>query len=667
MILSTPSVDQENWATPLNNALASLNSGKMDVDSVMLNVKDHGAKADDTTDDQPAIQALIDSAPQGAVVYFPPGKYRLVRPLTVSNGVTLRGGGWNPHSVPRTNMVAAYLRPGTSSTFVGSSLIIVNPAPVNGTYTDSAFGGGPRIEGLALNGKNVTNSTGGNIAAISISSGVKDVAVRNVSIWSFTGDGLFSDNGAGMQFRNVVISTNGGHGFNLTSTTTGGATDVDLIECFSQGNGGDGFILKNPNDASMVGCNSEFNAGYGYNFTGINSSLVMVGCNTDRSGKHGFHFNCLDGGKLPLLVGCQAKRDGANAGTWAGFNFQGTDGTTQAPGAVLSGCSTYVGLNDDSTGLRSPAYGIQAQFTRRIQISGGWVEGTSAAYNDVSLCISKASGVVQNTVDPSTGVITTSNADRLDINGSTGTTRALRYFSRGGGERWEARANSTTESGSNVGSDFQITRFNDAGTEIDSPLTVTRSTGNVHVSTSLSSIGPSLGTPTPAHANGYVSWTSDPISAPTSATAAPTGTLLMVALPISRAVTVSKGFIHLSAAASGATGGANWMGIYDSTGALKASADVSTAIATPGLITATFSSSFAATPGMYWMALLFNASTPPQPFRAGASLLTAMNGNLTAATFRVCTNGTGQTTLPANITPTSNSTTNATAYWAAIA
>lgn len=666
MTVSLPGAGQTNWAGPLNAAITALDTSKMSVDSVVINVKDHGAKADDLTDDQPSIQALVDAAPQGAVVYFPPGKYRLGRPITVSNGVVLRGGEWNPHFVPRTNMTGSYLRPATGSLFVGSSLIIVNPAPVNGAYLDSAFGGGPRIEGLAFNGKNVTNSTGGNIAAISISSGVKDVAVRNVSIWSFTGDGIYSDNGAGMQFRNVVISTNGGNGFNLTTTTTGGATDVDLFECYSQGNGGDGFILTNPNAVSMVGCRSEWNAGYGYNVTGINFSLVMIGCNTDRSGKHGFHFTCLDGGRLPLLVGCQAKRDGSSAGTWAGFNLLGSNSSTQAPGAVLEGCSTYVGYNDDATGTRSPAYGIQTQFTRRVQISGGWIEGTSAAYNDLSVCISKASGIIQATVDPSTGTSTISNSDRTDINGATGATRALRYFTRGVGERWEARTNSTAESGSNVGSDYQIARFNDAGTEIDVPLTIFRNTGEAKFSKSLSSDGPALGAPTPITANGFTTWTCDPELAQTSSSAAPGGTLLLRMMFIPRSTTITKAFIQTAAGSTSPTTAQNWVGLYDANGNLLGSVDITSQVSVAQFITATFASGIPVTPGKYYLALLFNGSTNAAPFRSSGSLLAAMNGNVAANNYRACTNGSSLTALPTTFTPANNSQSNAQAYWAAL-
>lgn len=43
--------------------------------------------------------------------------------------------------------------------------------------------------------------------------------------------------------------------------------------------------------------------------------------------------------------------------------------------------------------------------------------------------------------------------------------------------RWALRLDSTTESGSNVGSDFRIVRYTDAGAAIDAPLIITRSTG----------------------------------------------------------------------------------------------------------------------------------------------------------------------------------------------
>jgi len=465
---------------PTTAPVRTQGGGVVRTGSLVRNVMDYGAKADDFTDDSGAFQAAIDASSQGDVVYVPPGKYRLANTVILTLGVTLRGGGWSPHFVPRTNMTEAYLRPGIGN-FLGTELIRVDPAPVGGSYLDSALGGGPRIEGLALSGRSTTNITGNNITGIKVSAGVKDVQVRKVSIWQFTGDAIRTDDGAGMVFDQVVCSTNGGVGFNIVSITSGtaGATDVDMINCYSQGNGGDGYVLANPNAVTMTGCRSEFNAGHGYTFTGLNYSLVMTSCNTDRSGKNGFNFLTLDGGKPPLLIGCQAKRDGSSAGTWAGFNFQGTNSGTQAPGGILQGCSAYVGRNDDNSGTRSPAYGVQTLFARRVQMSGGWIEGTTGPYNDTTVAISKTSGIVQVTIDPSTGTGTISNSDRMDINGSPGSTRALRFFSRGSGQRWEVRANSTSEAGSNAGSDFDISRWSDAGAEIDVPFRITRSTGVV--------------------------------------------------------------------------------------------------------------------------------------------------------------------------------------------
>jgi hypothetical protein len=47
--------------------------------------------------------------------------------------------------------------------------------------------------------------------------------------------------------------------------------------------------------------------------------------------------------------------------------------------------------------------------------------------------------------------------------------------------RWAIFSSSTPESVNNVGSNFAIGRYDDAGTYMDSPITITRSTGEVKV------------------------------------------------------------------------------------------------------------------------------------------------------------------------------------------
>jgi hypothetical protein len=63
--------------------------------AVKYNVLDFGAKGDNVTDDTAALEAAIEAAnSEPGVVYFPPGVYRLTRPLQVtSSNVVLRGAG----------------------------------------------------------------------------------------------------------------------------------------------------------------------------------------------------------------------------------------------------------------------------------------------------------------------------------------------------------------------------------------------------------------------------------------------------------------------------------------------------------------------------------------------------------------------------------------------
>ncbi len=69
-----------------------------------LNVRDFGAKADQTTDDTAAFQAAIDAAHTagGGSVFVPPGMYRLNGTLIVKLNVTLEGIFTAPPTIPWT-------------------------------------------------------------------------------------------------------------------------------------------------------------------------------------------------------------------------------------------------------------------------------------------------------------------------------------------------------------------------------------------------------------------------------------------------------------------------------------------------------------------------------------------------------------------------------------
>ena len=77
----------------------------------------------------------------------------------------------------------------------------------------------------------------------------------------------------------------------------------------------------------------------------------------------------------------------------------------------------------------------------------------------------------------STGNIVASAGAQLVVTASAGSSRYL-TFQTATAPRWTISTNGATESGSNVGSDLVITRWNDAGSAIDIPFVFTRSTGN---------------------------------------------------------------------------------------------------------------------------------------------------------------------------------------------
>jgi hypothetical protein len=77
----------------------------------------------------------------------------------------------------------------------------------------------------------------------------------------------------------------------------------------------------------------------------------------------------------------------------------------------------------------------------------------------------------------------TSADAELRVTANAGQTRMVSFNTAGGGRRWIYYTDGATESGSNAGSDFHIARYSDAGTIIDAPFNVKRSTGNIMIRT----------------------------------------------------------------------------------------------------------------------------------------------------------------------------------------
>lgn len=158
------------------------------------------------------------------------------------------------------------------------------------------------------------------------------------------------------------------------------------------------------------------------------------------------------------------------------------------------------------------------------------------------------------------------------------------------------------------------------------------------------------------------SWAYDPIYAD-SGFLAVNGTLYLIRLNVRELPTPFTDTLWgVHTVGVGPVAGQNWSGLYDSAGNRLVQANIDSTITTAGLRNVVFAETrlpapptppTTSVPVFCWVALLFNAATPPTLARAAA--LTANMSNFGLLSFpslaRFGTAGAGLTTLPATITP----------------
>lgn len=186
------------------------------------------------------------------------------------------------------------------------------------------------------------------------------------------------------------------------------------------------------------------------------------------------------------------------------------------------------------------------------------------------------------------------------------------------------------------------------------------------ISGSLAVAGHALGQSFPA-AHGAAAWVYDPALAVNS-TLLTSGTLYLVRVNIAAAVNATRLYWWAGNSGSGAVAGQNEVGLYDSTGARLAAANVDADVSSAGLKSTVIPSTPLAAGAWYWVALLFNASVPPTLTRASGwtGVEAAANLGLAAGAYRFAINGTGRTALPASIVPASNAGTDFAGPWVAV-
>ncbi|WP_326808191.1 collagen-like protein [Streptomyces sp. NBC_01775] len=153
----------------------------------------------------------------------------------------------------------------------------------------------------------------------------------------------------------------------------------------------------------------------------------------------------------------------------------------------------------------------------------------------------------------------------------------------------------------------------------------------------------------PPQRQNYAAWSINPDACSTALTL-PTNRLFLAGLQLDSTLNATALDWFVSVAATGATGGQCWTGLYSQAGVLLASAAAATPMVTVGVQSMPLSLSLPS--GMYWAALLFNGTTGPQIPRGaqatGGPALT--NIGLGAIAYRAAFQD-GHTVLPSPLVP----------------
>lgn len=238
-----------------NAAIDARITGKVDKGALSFNVKDYGAVGNGTTDDTTAVNAALTAAvgqstasniygdARSAVVFFPPGTYKLTSTITITEGVTLAGDNQRSTGLLLGN--------GTNA-----DMFQVNTGVV-----------GFEMRNLTLDGNKANNTSGKGIYLLPNTVYDGGGKYQNVTLRNFAGHnfhmGLFRSNG---RMFGVTSGGSGADGIRME----GYDWQISMGDCGS--NAGSGLRLENGGNLTVVG------AQYYGNLNGI-----YIGNGADRS------------------------------------------------------------------------------------------------------------------------------------------------------------------------------------------------------------------------------------------------------------------------------------------------------------------------------------------------------------------------------------------------
>ena len=367
-------------------------------------------------------------------------------------------------------------------------------APDEASGTDAVVVGAA-IEALA----EATFDSSTNSTALSFKTATSSAATERMRITSAGLVGVNISNPA----RNLSVNSGAASGY------------IQLVNTNSGTGANQGFELKLDSAGAIADIINRENGAL--RFWTNNSERMRIeadgdiGVNTASINVHGWtKAITLDSGGASQSAGYELNKDGVKYGAFAAqgdgrvqiLNHQAYPITFNTNGSermrILS--TGQIGINTDSPNATLHIADIGSTHPALLISGGGDDEGDFAVphdenmqighWNETSdtftsrLHINTSGDVGVGTVSPTSAlhVYNATSLDHITIDGTAEINRNLR-FSTAGSQRWNLYANSTAESGSDVGSDFTIARYTDSGVYNGAPFFIKRSTGNVGIGT----------------------------------------------------------------------------------------------------------------------------------------------------------------------------------------
>lgn len=335
---------------------------------------------DGVADDHAAIQAALNSAPKGGVVYLAAKKYGLSSKITVPPYVTLRGGAADRDGAG-DGIAALVPLAGFSSPMV---VEMVDQA--TGSY--STVNRDIALVDLTIDGRLLTTEL---VVGVQATGLVHGVQMRNLSVHRMTGHAIaLAANGSGTPYSwylvNVQISGAG------SATTWDGfhfiGTDHVFSVCRTEGVRGNGFYLQGCVNTSLLGCRAEWSTLNGFYVTGSygtgqgSGSILLSGCSTDRSSQYGVLVDSTGAGHV-AISGLMARRDGRNGYPGTGGGGYAAVRVNNATTPVLvDGLACYPGLGDDGLGANSPDRGISVTGSTYCMVTNSYLHADTTPFHD---------------------------------------------------------------------------------------------------------------------------------------------------------------------------------------------------------------------------------------------------------------------------------------------